>query len=1137
MSEVTLEEQESSACEANDSVSVPDKAAESAPLSSGSQITQLILRMSDRSVQRAVGWSALSRGKQYLRRGAVQDLSINENEARAKVVTKNEVYEPRAFVGENGALRSHCTCPSFRGPTGHCKHVAALLLAIRHRNRTARRRSDAAASESAANNGSARGSNSQNPSGKSGRRGKRRRAPENTQLASPSSAPLSTTSHSVSEKAVDPFDPWLSSADEERKPLDIEFRCTIQHNALIVTPMLAGTRSAVVASEALQASGAVPPALRPAMRVIARNLARSSQSTAELRGEEAAEFIGLVKNQRIILEPASMPLRYADEALRPKIELDRVSEHFFRVRVVFENKGGFRRFTVTHGAWFEGAPGWHIDPTEGVARPISEAVTPSWLIRLQRKPAIVCPLADLPKVLTDQVPRIAAMLSTDLPDLSNVADLIDEPLRIRLEAEGDILAARVRLCAMYGPHVFPIPSADFPPPLAFLPPKEPTAKPRIVRRDVGAEMAAVQLLRDQGFTSDENKEHLLLQGDEALRFWTRGISELPTDWEKWIPSDLRAIHIRSNRVTPSLRVSSGIDWFSLDLSFSVDGISVDENELRRALATGQKLIRLSDGSWAPIEHKEVSEILERMAEIVAGSDRSRLPLSRAGRIQDLLQIVGDRSITQEAQSLLNRLHEVGEIELLPKPRHLKVAQFREYQRVGYSWLVFLFNLGVGGILADDMGLGKTLQAIALLLWVKSKVKPHKPSLVVAPTSVVPNWAREIEKFAPSLSALIWHGAERHAFRSEIESHDVIITSYALLRRDEEVLAQIPFRYVILDEAQHIKNPLSATARAAKRLQSERRLALTGTPIENRLSEIWSIMDFVASGLLGSLKSFEENYARPIDRNDEEAIRKLKAAVRPFILRRTKSQVAPELPAKIEQEIIVPMTEEQSQLYRQILLEVRSNVLAEVEKHGIQKSQIHILAALTRLRQVACDPRLLKLSGEWSDETSGKLIALRELIAEATAGGHRILVFSQFVEMLQLIRSVLEQDGIRYEYLDGSTKDRQERVDRFNQDESIQAFLISLKAGGTGLNLTGADTVVHFDPWWNPAIEDQATDRAHRIGQNKVVTVYRLIAKGSVEEKILELSEKKRQLVANVLSSEGVGLRGLTRSDIDELFSE
>ncbi|MCS6858601.1 MAG: DEAD/DEAH box helicase, partial [Sandaracinaceae bacterium] len=293
----------------------------------------------------------------------------------------------------------------------------------------------------------------------------------------------------------------------------------------------------------------------------------------------------------------------------------------------------------------------------------------------------------------------------------------------------------------------------------------------------------------------------------------------------------------------------------------------------------------------------------------------------------------------------------------------------------------------------------------------------------------------------------------------------------------------------------------------------------------------------ASGLLGSLKSFEENYARPIDRNDEEAIRKLKAAVRPFILRRTKSQVAPELPAKIEQEIIVPMTEEQSQLYRQILLEVRSNVLAEVEKHGIQKSQIHILAALTRLRQVACDPRLLKLSGEWSDETSGKLIALRELIAEATAGGHRILVFSQFVEMLQLIRSALEQDGIRYEYLDGSTKDRQERIDRFNQDESIQAFLISLKAGGTGLNLTGADTVVHFDPWWNPAIEDQATDRAHRIGQNKVVTVYRLIAKGSVEEKILELSEKKRQLVANVLSSEGVGLRGLTRSDIDELFSE
>lgn len=254
------------------------------------------------------------------------------------------------------------------------------------------------------------------------------------------------------------------------------------------------------------------------------------------------------------------------------------------------------------------------------------------------------------------------------------------------------------------------------------------------------------------------------------------------------------------------------------------------------------------------------------------------------------------------------------------------------------------------------------------------------------------------------------------------------------------------------------------------------------------------------------------------------------------MRRTKAEVAPELPAKIEQEIIVPMADEQTKLYKQVLKKVRDSVMSAVEKDGVSKAQIQILAALTRMRQVACDPRLMGLEGQWSDETSGKLQALKEIVEEAVAGGHRLLVFSQFVQMLQLIRTMLDEAGVTYEYLDGSTKDRQERVDRFNRDESVNAFLISLKAGGTGLNLTGADTVVHFDPWWNPAVEDQATDRAHRIGQSKVVTVYKLIARDSVEEKILTLSEKKRELVSSVLTTESTPLKGLTKADIDDLFS-
>jgi SNF2 family DNA or RNA helicase len=316
--------------------------------------------------------------------------------------------------------------------------------------------------------------------------------------------------------------------------------------------------------------------------------------------------------------------------------------------------------------------------------------------------------------------------------------------------------------------------------------------------------------------------------------------------------------------------------------------------------------------------------------------------------------------------------------------------------------------------------------------------------------------------------------------------------------------------------------------------------LTGTPIENRLSEFWSIIDFVSPGLLGDLKTFEEKVARPIDRGDEKTADKLRKTIQPFVLRRTKSEVAPELPAKIEQEIIVPLADEQAKLYRQILREVRKSVYSEVEKKGVSKAQIQILAALTRLRQVACDPRLMKLESsgvEWGPDESGKLSALREIVSEAKEGGHRVLIFSQFVTMLHHIRDAMDEDGVTYEYLDGSTKDRMELVDRFNEEEGKTAFLISLKAGGTGLNLTGADTVIHFDPWWNPAVEDQATDRAHRIGQTKVVTVYRLIAKGTVEEKILQLSAKKRSLMENVLSTEGSPLKGLSKNDIDELFSE
>jgi superfamily II DNA or RNA helicase len=1157
------------------------------PVSEITAFPQHVGRLSDRAIQRLVGGNAFLRGRIYARRNAVSDLHADASSASCRVLIRSdEPIEVSATLSSEGVILSKCTCQAWRGPTGHCKHVAALLVALRDRERPPKPKpvegQQAAPRLAAADDGGSDLASEPPPALGAGsgvgapgtitgvvssvgvpgapgagkrRRSRRRRRGANTATTNgptivETSSPVVTNGGAklevlsarqlglgVARRATAPregLDAWLP-ADEVSKPCAFEYRLTVRAASITVTPVLAGTRSAVPIAEALSGFNSVVAAERPLLRALSRHAPRSSPATAELRGEDAAEVLGMLRGRRVLLEPASKELRFADGELVPKIELDLASAKAVRIRVVFEQ--GSRRFPLSSGAWFEGTPGWHVDTTDGVARPVVDSVTPAWLQRLYRSPALVHPLQDLPRLLIEYIPKVAASLGTELPDLSSVADVLDAPPHFQLRATGDIIEARVKLRVDYQGSEYDVPASGFPSPLAFQGPDRGATRPKVVRREVGAEMAAVQeILNLGGFSVDETGEYLMARGDDAIRFWTEGIGSLPETWDRFIPNDLVDVTIHDSAVAPQARVSSGIDWLSLDLTFQVNGVAVDEDELRQCLASGRRLVRLADGTYAPVKSEEVREILDRMAEIVATSGSgSKLALSQAGRVQDLLSLVGKSSVSPEAKALFAKLADVTEIDAVPKPRTLK-ANLRPYQREGFSWLVFLHELVTGGILADDMGLGKTVQAIALLLWLKAKHKDQKLNhLVIAPTSVVPNWLLEIEKFAPSLKAMVWHGPDRHSMSEQLTECDVVITSYALMRRDEDFLQKLKFHCVILDEAQHIKNPLSATARAVKKLQSERRLALTGTPIENRLSEIWSIFDFVSPGLLGDLNRFEEKFSRPIERGDQEAAKKLRAAIHRFVLRRTKTEVAKDLPPKIEQDIIVPFADEQSKLYKQILRQVRESVLSEVEKQGVAKSQIQILAALTRLRQVACDPRLMKLEGPWNEELSGKLSALKEIMQEAVAGGHRVLIFSQFVEMLKLIRTVLEGEGIAHEWLTGDTKDRMARVDHFNNDESISAFLISLKAGGTGLNLTGADTVIHFDPWWNPAVEDQATDRAHRIGQKKTVSVYRLIAKDSVEEKILQLSGKKRELVTNVLNTEAP-MKGLTKQDVDDLFS-
>ena len=1094
--------------------------------------------MSDRAIQRVTGGNAFLRGRLYARRKAVENLDEQEDAVSGEISvrTADEPYHTRVkYDGEGDSWESSCTCPGWRGPTGHCKHVAAVMVALRDEVRPPRPKG-----QQQQQSKKKKKTEPVHVPGTVSVGGKRRRSRRRRRGGGGEAGALEVLSprelQAKRGEARGPLDAWLP-AEALPRPLEFEYRMTVRAASITVTPVLAGSRSVVPINDALGSFNMVSIDERPLFRALARNTNRGQATTAELRGEDAAEVLEMLSDRRVLLEPASMELRFANEALKPRIELDPVNSDTLRVRVVFYLESNKRKFALSSGAWFEGTPGWQIDTTEGVARPVSELVTPAWLQRLYRSPAVVQTYQELPALLGEYIPRVSASLGAELPDLSSVADLVDQKPRFELKADGDLIDAKVRLYVRYEDQEFNVPPDDIPSPLAVLPPKNGRGRPRVVRRDVGAEMSGVQALLNQSFEVSESGEELVASGDDAIAFWTQGIGELPEEWDRFIPDDLVDVTIREESVTPQMRVSSGVDWLNLDMAFTSGGAAVREEELRACLEHGRRLVQLEDGSYAPVDPEKVGDVLTRMAEIYATAGmKEKLPLSQAGRVQDLMKMVENAKVSASAKTLFKKIEDIDEIPSVAKPRTLK-ADLRPYQKEGFSWLVFLHELNSGGILADDMGLGKTIQTIALLLWAKGKYK-KKLNLVVAPTSVVPNWEREISKFAPSLKTVVWQGPNRHQRAAEVEKADVMITSYALLRRDEELLQTLDLRYVILDEAQHIKNPMSQTARSAKKLSSERRLALTGTPIENRLSELWSIFDFVSPGLLGQLKAFEERIARPIDRGDMETAQRLRATIKPFVMRRVKSDVAADLPDKIEQEMIVPLAEEQAKLYKQILRQVRKSVLSEVEKQGISKSQIQILAALTRLRQVACDPRLMKLPDtDFEAEDSGKLGALLEIIDEAIDGGHRVLVFSQFVTMLTYIREALDADGISYEYLDGSTKDRLDKVDRFNDDPSVPVFLISLKAGGTGLNLTGADTVVHFDPWWNPAVEDQATDRAHRIGQTKNVNVYKLIAAGTVEEKILELSAKKRQLVSNVLSTEGSPLKGLTKADVENLVSE
>ncbi len=511
--------------------------------------------------------------------------------------------------------------------------------------------------------------------------------------------------------------------------------------------------------------------------------------------------------------------------------------------------------------------------------------------------------------------------------------------------------------------------------------------------------------------------------------------------------------------------------------------------------------------------------------------RLRLPRARLAELAVAgrhWQFGGDDGLAE----LSRRLDDFERIEAADGPTGL-VAELRGYQRFGLGWLQFLRRFGFGGILADDMGLGKTLQALAHVLAEKEAGRLDAPCLVIAPTSLMFNWRAEARRFAPDLKVLTLHGPERKGRFQWIEESDLVLTTYPLLVRDIEQLKRHRFHLLILDEAQAIKNPRAKVSRQVRELNSRHRLCLTGTPLENHLGELWSLFDFLMPGLLGSQARFRRLFRAPIERQEDEERRELLARrIRPFFLRRTKAEVAPELPPKTEIVQAVALSGAQRQLYERTRVALHDKVRRALASQGAERSRIMVLDALLRLRQICCDPRLLKNVEGAEAAESAKLELLMELLPELVAEGRRVLLFSQFVSMLKLIEQAVTERGIAYVKLTGQTRDRQAVVERF-QAGQVPLFLVSLKAGGVGLNLTAADTVIHYDPWWNPAVEDQATDRAHRIGQQQNVFVYRLLTEDTIEQKVFELQQSKRGLVEGLLG--GGGAVDLGADDLDALF--
>ena len=873
----------------------------------------------------------------------------------------------------------------------------------------------------------------------------------------------------------------------------------------------------------------------------------------------------------------------------------------YRVELAAEPEGEDQGLTLTT-RWFT-ATGQPWTPPAGsigipgerylwvqwgpVVRPVLPAGDVALHLAVGARPLAI-PADEVAEFVSRYVPRLERRARVRLPEplRNRIRDGRPRPVVLLSEFEGALVVELAFAYAEGGPTVRV--QAEEPslvegvtdPPGAGPSPGAPVvAGPVWYRRRRDLEQAAWQefaALMTAAGAPPEADGRCLLFADGALDFLTEILPKLAARWEVRGQERLVRFRVTRSPLRTRARVRTGIDWLDLDVVLETPEGAAGIDALLEALARGSRYVRLDTGVMARLPAAWLDR-LRVLADQVPRRPRPRRPragqaaggpgsgtaagtggpgssaeepirLSRwAFAVAAHVLAGADQADADDGFRRLARLLDGFQgIPEVPLPQGLQ-AHLRPYQVRGYHWLAFLRDQGLHGILADDMGLGKTVQVLALLLAEKEAGRATAPSLVVVPTSLVFNWIEEARRFAPSLRVLALTGTQRAHLYRQAGSYDLLLTTYPLVWRDAERLASRPYHYLILDEAQHVKNPDTQTWRALRQLQARHRLALTGTPVENHLLDLWALFEILMPGYLGSRDAFLRRYAgvmvepavaggpdASVQEVTDPRVASLRRRVFPFILRRLKAEVARDLPPRTEVVQFCEMLPAQRRLYRQLLAAYRSRVLDEVDRSGIARSRMVILEALLRLRQVCCHPALLDQPAA-RKAGSAKLEAFRELVEHAVGAGGQVLVFSQFTSMLDILARELDQLGIAWERLDGRTRNRQARVERF-QAGRVPVFLISLKAGGTGLNLTAASYVIHYDPWWNPAVEEQATGRAHRIGQDQPVFSYKLITRGTVEEKILQLQQRKRALAGALLAGDGQLGKDLTREDLEFLLA-